>query len=116
MMFLINIWMIQRGFTATFMLTEAGGGVQLQRDDSTLATGMAKTGTITNKITRNALNRLQRVYKNGRSLIIQYALLHGLSSSTSFSKQGKKNTGVGENKAQAQKTQKRLLQETKVRP
>jgi hypothetical protein len=34
---------------------------------------MGKTGTKTNKRTRNALNRLQYIYKNGRSLIIYTA-------------------------------------------
>jgi hypothetical protein len=88
MTFLINIWMIQKGFRAAFICWP-GGGSQVQRDDSTLATKMRKTGMIKNKITRNALNRLQRIYKNGRSLIIEYAPLHCLSwkkSSTSFSK------------------------------
>lgn len=82
----------ERLYSSFYLLTgEGGGGGQLQRDNSILATKMGKTGTITNKITRNVLNRTQRTYKNGRSLIIEYPPLHGVSwkkSSTSFPKQG----------------------------
>jgi hypothetical protein len=52
-------------------------GSQLQRDDSTLETKMGKTVTKTNKRTRYALNILQCIYKNGRSLIIYTASREG---------------------------------------